>query len=425
MAADWIRPRLPLSSGATPTGELVRAPSARSERPWVLFVGENEEALSNAAQNLIEWSLPVISPPMSPPLPLAVEELPTPSIEGERILYVPRIERGFFDTTLSAASPLYLLPKLSQLASEGEPLTFVATALESELRRRAKNVLAQRGLASRFEIRRIPGKKSDAREEPASGREDLERAIQSRPESALAHVFLANSLLERKKTAEALEALNRVVDLDPALAAARYELGKALIQADDIEGAVAQFQKTVELLPEYASAWGNLGASLGELKDFEGASSALHRAVELDPQNAALHSNLGVTYRDQGRLDEAEDLFRRALELEPDFVFGHYNLAHVLFLAGRYPEAIEIFEKAQSLDRSRSPRQALLLACARLASGDAPGAHRDYRAVFDRLSEQARKDLRAVAEWDLKQLAQKTGVTDALKETAGFLRSLA
>jgi Flp pilus assembly protein TadD len=214
------------------------------------------------------------------------------------------------------------------------------------------------------------------------------------------------------------------VELDPDLPSARYELGKALIRTDDIQGAVAQFRKTVELLPEYASAWGNLGAALGELEDFAGASSALTRAAELDPENAALHSNLGVAHRDRGRLSEAETCFRRALELDPDFVFGHYNLAQTMFLAGRYGEAIAAFEKAQSMDRTRSTRQALLLACARLASGDMVGAHREYREVFGRLAESSRKDHRAAAEWDLKQLAQRTGVTPELKETASLLRAL-
>jgi len=420
METDWIRRGPELSSAGTPGGEILRRPKAASDRPWVLLVGESQAALEIAARSFLSSGLPVISPPMRPPLPIAVEELPLPSIQGERILYAPSIERGFFDTPLSAASPLYLLPRLAQIASEGGPLSFVATAIESDLVTRAKSVLFQRGLASRFEIRRIAGESKDAGGEPAPSWEDLERAIRARGESALGHVFRSTALKGR----EAVEALKRAVELDPDLASARYELGKALIQADDIEGAVAQFRKTIELLPEYASAWGNFGAALGELEDFEGASSALIRAVELDPENAALHSNLGVSYRDQGRLREAEARFRRAVELDPDFVFGHYNLAHTLFLAERYAEAIDTFEKAQSMDRTRSTRQALLLACARLASGDVSGAHREYRQVFERLAESSRKDHRALAEWDLKQLAQRTGVTPELKETASLLRAL-
>jgi len=104
METDWIRLAPELSSAGTPAGEVLRAPKAASDRRWVLFIGEDEAALEIAAKSFIDWRLPVISPPMSPPLPLAVEELPTPSIEGERVLYAPSIERGFFDTALSAAS---------------------------------------------------------------------------------------------------------------------------------------------------------------------------------------------------------------------------------------------------------------------------------------------------------------------------------
>ena len=402
MEIDWVRPRPEPSHGSTPSIEVVRDPKAPSIRPWLLLVGGSEEMLARAAAGFIPWTLPVISPPTSLPLAVAVEALPAPGIEGERVLYAPRIELGFIDGALSATSSLYLLPRLSQIASEGAPLTFIATAIESDLEKRSPHVLRQRGLASRFEIRRVAGESAGSE----VSREDLDGAL---------------GQLSRAKT---LDDLRNVVDRNPDLPCARYELGRALIQADDIEGAVAQFRETAALLPEYASAWGNLGAALGELKDFEGALSALTRAVALDPVSAPLRSNLGVVYRDQGRLPDAERLFRQALEIDPDFVFGHYNLAHALFLEERYEDAVESFEKAQSLDRGRAPRQALLLACARLAAGDVAGAHRDYRAVFERLEGEARVEHLSVAEWDLKQLARKTGLTPALKETAGLLRAI-
>jgi tetratricopeptide (TPR) repeat protein len=387
-------------------------------RPWVLLVGEDEAALERAASAFLGEPLPLLHLPPWPPLPIAVEELPAPAIEGPRALYAPRIERGFFDTGLSASSPLYLLPRLVQCVSEGEPLSFIATAIESELKKRAPGVLEHRGLASRFEIRRVAGGQPSCHE-PAPSWEDLEREAAARP--GFHQLFQARS----KKGPGAVATLQEAVALAPQLACAHYELAKVLIQADDLKGAIAELRKTVALLPEYASAWGNLGAALGEVQDSEGADLALRRALDLDPANAALHSNLGVACRDRGSLSEAEALFRRALELDPGFVFGHYNLAHMLFLAGRYGEAIERFEQAQSMDRTRSSRQALLLACARLAAGDAAGAQRDYREVFGRLPETARKDHRAVAEWDLKQLAQRAGVGPGLEETLGVVRSLA
>jgi tetratricopeptide (TPR) repeat protein len=411
MKLDWSRPTPDLFPSPIGASELVRPPASPSERPWILLVGEDPMALAGAAGSYIDWSLSVIAPPTDPPLPLAVEELPPPSVAGARVLYAPSIERGFFETRLSAASALYLLPRLVQIASEGSPLALVATAIESELQERASSVLAQRGLASRFEIRRVPGE-TGAEHAPLPSWEDLERASREHPVACLL----------RAKTVDDLKEL---VASAPGLPCAWYELGKALIQTDDVEGAIAAFRKTTELLPGYASAWGNLGAALGEVKDFEGASAALLRAVALDPRNAPLHSNLGVAYRDQGRFSEAEEASRKAVALDSGFVFGHYNLAHTFYLSGRYTEAIAVFERAQSMDPSRTPRQAFLLACARLAAGDVQGAHREYREAFARLPEASRRDHRSVAEWDLKELARRMGVTPELKQTAGLLRSLA
>jgi tetratricopeptide (TPR) repeat protein len=448
-----------LDAEASPD-ERIAAPLSESARPWILWLGEDDAAAERAARRFRKTrarDVAVVSPPAELPLPLAVHQLPPPGLRGERILYLPRLHEAFFDTlasgSFSAASPLYLLPAVSQLASEGEPLTVLATAAAPELERCGKEVLARRGLSSRFEIRRVDGDKNSKREaeastpyedvdvdgdawsrhlarglgsrDPESRRRSYEEALLLAPEDALCHLFLASSLLERRLPREAVAALGRALELDPALASAHYEMGKARIQTDDLEGAVASFRRTVELLPEYASAWGNLGAALGELQDLEGAAAALQRAVSLDPASHALHSNLGVTCRDRGRLDEAERAFRKSLEIEPGFVFGHYNLAHTLYLGGRYPAAIEAFERAQSMDPSRSPRQALLLAVTRLASGDTEAAERDYRDVFTRVSPPMRADMRAVAEWDLEQLSRRRGATPVLEEAAELLRSLA
>jgi Flp pilus assembly protein TadD len=466
---------------ATPVAESVAAPPlSETPRPWTLWLGVNETgdgdgdavALADrAARRFLRAQvrargLAVLSPPAEVPLPIAVHRLPRPGVRGERILFLPRLHEAFFDIaagSFCAASPLYLLPELSRIASEAEPLTVVATAAAHELEARGRDVLAQRGLASRFEIRRVSSGSRDvgsspplpprptpcphpfdnvpgwpghlarglASRDPEIRRAHFEDALRDAPENALCFLFLASSLIERKMFPEALATLRHAVELDPTLSAAHYEMGKALARTDDLDGAVASFRRTVELLPDYASAWGNLGAALGEKQDLEGAAEALCRAIALDPGSHALHSNLGVTYRDRGQLDEAERAFEKSLAIEPGFVFGHYNLAHTLYLGGRYPESIAAFERAQSLDPSRSPRQALLLAITRLASGDREGALREYRSVFERLTGSMKTDLRLVAEWDLEQLSHRHGTTmtvanvENVERIAELLRSLA
>ena len=65
-----------------------------------------------------------------------------------------------------------------------------------------------------------------------------------------------------------------------------------------------------------------------------------------------------------------------------------------------------------------------MLALTRLANGDTEGAFSDYRDVFGRLDAPGKRDMRKVAEWDLKMLAKSHGVNAALQEAASLLRTL-
>ncbi|MDE2660745.1 MAG: hypothetical protein OXI45_11105 [Acidobacteriota bacterium] len=76
------------------------------------------------------------------------------------------------------------------------------------------------------------------------------------------------------------------------------------------------------------------------------------------------------------------------------------------------------------MDPSGSDRQRLLLAAARLAAGDVEAALRDYQAVFDSLEGQMRLDMRTVAQWDLRRLAERTGIGPGLKRAAEFVRAV-
>ena len=410
MPLDWSRSHLDASDAVD--FEPVESPQVETDRPWILFIGADETALEGAARS--ELSGEVLSPPQHSPLPIVIHELSPPGLSGERTLYAPRLDGGFYERMGCAGTALYLLPKLTQLASEGRPLTVVATALES----RAGDLILQRGLASRFEIRRVLGERATNNTVPTPQPIDVDE------NAALGHVLVAVELLSRSKPKDAVASLKTAIEIDPNLPAAHYELGKALIQTNDMAGALAAFRRTTELLPEFASAWANLGAALGEMQQLDDAAMTLHRAVALDPLSHALHSNLGATYRDQGKLDEAAAAFEHVLSLAPEFVFGHYNLAGVRYLEGRYDEAVACFEKAQSMDASRSPRQCLMLALTRLANGDTEGALSDYRDVFGRLDASKKSDMRKVAEWDLERLARSHGVNAALKEAVSLLRTL-
>jgi tetratricopeptide (TPR) repeat protein len=435
-------------------------------RPWVLFLGSDERMLEAAAADWLATRVPpnglsqVLIPPEGALLPLSLEQLRKPELPaGSRYLFIPRLDRHFFNTlsgqaSFSLVSPLYLLPRLVRAANGGESVGFVATADRARLAAHGADVLAGRGLAARFEIYRQLTERPAEVQEGSGARADLETLLQSEasferflefglgerepadreksyrhalrlaPDSAVAHLCLASALVEQMRLDEATAAQREALRIAPDFPAAHYELAKLLIRTDDLAGAAAGFRRTAELVPEFGSAWSNLGAVLGEMEDFDGAVQALEQAVALDPLSHALHSNLGVTFRNLGRYDEAAAEFRMTLELSPDFVFGHYNLAHNSYLQGRYAEAIALFERARELDAEKSPRQGLLLAAVRLASGDVAGAERDYREILGALEGQKRNDLIAVAEWDLAELERQRKPAGEIRETLALLRSL-
>ena len=346
------------------------------------------------------------------------------------------------------ATPGYVLARLSWLGAGGHDL--IASAEEGALVRRAADLLAGRGAACQFEVAREPVPPAAPADVTGPGESDLRnagraaefrrialhapsRAVRARaaeaateadPDEPIGHLLAGCSANEHKKPAEAASAFRKAIERDESLAAAHFELGKTMIVLDDLEAALESFCRTTETLPEFAPGWANAGAALGELERPEEALGKLERAADLDPLSHSLASNLGVTLRDLGRLGEAETAFRRALELAPDFVFGHYNLANAVYLQGRHREAVGLFEKAQTMDPSGSDRQRLLLAAARLAAGDVDRALNDYRAVFDSLEGQMRLDMRTVAQWDLRRLAERTGVSPDLKRAAEFVRSV-
>ncbi len=389
-------------------------------------------------------------------LPLFLQKL-GPLPDSARALLLPDFHRAFpsrassraeSGTPPAIATPAYLLARLSQLGAGSRLL--IASAREEELLRRAPDLLGGRGAACQFTVKREPGPPLAPAGIRGPGDRDLENAgsaaelrrialhapdgeiraraaaaaIRAEPEDACGQLLAGCAANERRRPAEAADAFRRAIERDGSLAAAHFELGKTQIVLDDLEGALDAFLAATRALPEFASAWANAGAALGELERADEALEPLKQAVALDPLNHSFLSNLGVTLRDLGRLPEAEAAFGNVLDLAPDFVFGKYNLANVVFLMGRHREAVDLFEEARSRDSSRSARQGLLLAAARLGAGDEERALAAYREVFESLSGQMRKDMRTVAEWDLKGLARREGVTPGLRRAVELVRSV-
>ena len=203
--------------------------------------------------------------------------------------------------------------------------------IEGAIQRRTENLSAYDILLRGIELLR-GSSASDNR----AARELFERAVALDPRFALAHAYLAMSLLvEHRYDSAPSEIKDRA--LSEALTA---------IRLDPCENRCHQF---------LAQAYRFRG-------DFDQSLSHFRRAIALNPNDAnglaLMGSVLGIT----GRPDEGADLIRRAMELNPFHPSWYWaQLAVALYAARRYEEALEADQ--QGSDQTQFWYLARMAAC--------------------------------------------------------------
>lgn len=205
-------------------------------------------------------------------------------------------------------------------------------------------------------------------------------ALDSHPESYLAHLNLGNEYFNRGDEAAALRHFREALRLSPNSAESHNSIGVALLKQGDAAGALKHFRLAVHLKPNYAEARRNLGARLVGLGEIDEATSHLAAALSVNAQDPLAHYEIGLALfkqgkndeaiasfsealrlkpgiaeahnwrgnalSSQGKQDEAIGQYREAVRLKPDFAEAHNNWGIALAVAGKFDEAITQFEKA-------------------------------------------------------------------------------
>jgi predicted O-linked N-acetylglucosamine transferase (SPINDLY family) len=161
--------------------------------------------------------------------------------------------------------------------------------------------------------------------DPARALELLRGAIRARPDSAIYHNNLANTL-------------------------------RALGQRAEAEAA---YRESLRLDPRYEKAWVNLSVLLRGEGRTDDAIACLEQAVAAEPAHAANYNDLGALYQLRGRVDAALACFERASELDPAQGEAHFNRAKLLEDLARYEEARD----AHALAWERAPSLRTEIAC--------------------------------------------------------------
>jgi serine/threonine-protein kinase len=177
----------------------------------------------------------------------------------------------------------------------------------------------------------------------------LEKAIDLKPDYAMAHYNLGNILHAQGKLVAAASAFRRAVALEPAYAEAHHNLGYLLQDQGDLAEAEQAYRRAIALNPDLAVAYRNLGVVLFHQRKLAAAAHACRKAIALEPTNARPFNVLGNALKGQGQLADAVRAYRQAIALHPGYPEAYHNLGAALAAQGKLPEAVAAARQAVAL----------------------------------------------------------------------------
>ena len=163
--------------------------------------------------------------------------------------------------------------------------------------------------------------------------------FQVKPESAAAHLLLADMMLRAQMTLGADREAGRALEIDSRIPQGHFLLGEAALSRGDAAAAIGQFRKELEINPNFAMAYYRLGDAYGRRGAWEDAIAQLERAIWLNPNHSGPYVLLGKAYLSRQDLGNAEAALRHALQMDPRDPMAKSLLEQTLQHAGKKEEA--------------------------------------------------------------------------------------
>jgi predicted O-linked N-acetylglucosamine transferase (SPINDLY family) len=178
----------------------------------------------------------------------------------------------------------------------------------------------------------------------------LSRAIELKPQQALAYYKRANVLRDCGRLEQSLEDYSAAVALNPAFAHAYCNRGTVLQHLHRPEEALKSYDRAVELNPDDALARFNRAGVLRELNRLEEAVENYEDALRVKPHFAECLCNLGLLQADLDRHEAALANYDRCIGINPDFVVAHFNRGLSLQSLERWQEAVASYNQVIELN---------------------------------------------------------------------------
>jgi tetratricopeptide (TPR) repeat protein len=123
---------------------------------------------------------------------------------------------------------------------------------------------------------------------------DYNKAIQLKPDYALAYYSRGTVKYNLTDYKGAITDYNKAIQLNPSDTSAYYNRGLAKYNLQDYTGAITDYNKYIQLKPDDADAYYNRGGAKDDLKDYIGAISDYNKAIRLNPDYAKTYNSRGT-----------------------------------------------------------------------------------------------------------------------------------
>ncbi|MBI2678876.1 MAG: protein kinase [Candidatus Koribacter versatilis] len=185
----------------------------------------------------------------------------------------------------------------------------------------------------------------------AAAEKELKRAIELRPNYALAHVYYGWYLVSAGRSEEGIAETRRATELDPLSVETGALAGQNYYSARRYDLAIEQLQRTMKLDPNAWFTHFTLGAAYEGKGDHTHAIAEMERARALQPSLPWALSMLGHGYAASGRRQDAEKALQELKDWSKRSYVPAYNFAEVYIGLGDKENALAALEQAYA-DRS-------------------------------------------------------------------------
>jgi serine/threonine protein kinase/Tfp pilus assembly protein PilF len=180
---------------------------------------------------------------------------------------------------------------------------------------------------------------------PASEKHFL-KALQMKPEYALAHHWYKNYLVAMGRMEEGVLEMRKACSLEPYDSINPAHLGLALSSAGRFNESIEVLSKVIESDPQFALAYFFQAINFVAKRMRKEAIASMQKCVELTSGSTFALSILGLAYGAAGMRDKAMEILKQLDDLSRDRHVGSYWKAMVWLGLGEKNQVLEYLEKA-------------------------------------------------------------------------------